>query len=79
MLLAFVASYHAGDLFLAMVVLAIVLPVVLLARRVRNARTEDLEPGLLRRPRYAAQAVNVWLFTVLLGLAACRGRSPSSS
>jgi len=72
-LLAFVASYHAGDLFLAMVALAVTLPVVLLAKRVRNARKEDLEPGLLRRRPYAAQAANVWLFTVLLGLAGLPG------
>ena len=72
-LLAFVASYHAGDLFLAMVLLAVALPLVLLAKRVRNARSEDLEPGLLRQRRYAAQAVNVWLFAALLGLAALPG------
>jgi hypothetical protein len=72
-LLAFVASYHAGDLFLAMVVLAVTLPVVLLAKRVRNARTEDLEPGLLRQRPYAAQAANVWVFTALLGLASLPG------
>ena len=73
MLLAFVASYHAGDLFLAMVAVAIVLPAVLLAQRVRHARTEDLEPGLLRRLPYAAQAANVWLFAALLGVASLPG------
>ncbi len=72
-LLAFVASYHAGDLFLAMVAVAVVLPTVLLAQRVRHARTEDLEPGLLRRLPYAAQAANVWLFAALLGVASLPG------
>jgi murein DD-endopeptidase MepM/ murein hydrolase activator NlpD len=72
-LLAFVASYHAGDLFLAMVAVAVVLPTVLLAQRVRHARTEDLEPGLLRRLPYAAQAANVWLFAGLLGAASLPG------
>ena len=72
-LLAFVASYHAGDLFLAMVAVAIVLPAVLLAQRVRHARTEDLEPQLLRRLPYAAQAANVWLFAGLLGVASLPG------
>ena len=72
-LLAFVASYHAGDLFLAMVAVAIVLPAVLLAVRVRHARTEDLEPGLLRRLPYAAQAANIWLFAALLGVASLPG------
>ena len=72
-LLAFVASHHAGDLFLSMVALAVVLPAVLLAQRVRLARREDLEPQLLRRPRYAAQAANVWLFAALLGLASLPG------
>ena len=72
-LLAFVASYHAGDLFLAMVAVAVVLPTVLLAQRVRHARTEDLEPGLLRRLPYAAQAANVWLFAALLGAASLPG------
>ncbi len=72
-LLAFVASYHAGDLFLAMVAVAIVLPAVLFAVRVRHARTEDLEPGLLRRLPYATQAVNVWIFAALLGAASLPG------
>ena len=72
-LLAFVASYHAGDLFLAMVAVAVVLPTVLLAQRVRHARTEDLEPGLLRRLPYATQAANVWLFAALLGVASLPG------
>jgi hypothetical protein len=72
-LLAFVASYHAGDLFLAMVALAIVLPAVLLGLRVRHARTEDLEPGLLRRLPYAAQAANTWVFAALLGVASLPG------
>ena len=72
-LLAFVASYHAGDLFLAMVAVAIGLPAVLLAVRVRHARTEDLEPGLLRRLPYAAQAANIWLFAALLGVASLPG------
>ena len=72
-LLAFVASYHAGDLFLAMVAVAIVLPAVLLAQRVRHVHTEDPEPGLLRRLPYAAQAVNVWAFAGLLGAASLPG------
>jgi murein DD-endopeptidase MepM/ murein hydrolase activator NlpD len=72
-LLAFVASYHAGDLFLAMVTVAIGLPAVLLAERVRHARTEDLEPQLLLRLPYAAQAANLWLFAALLGVASLPG------
>ena len=39
-----------------MVAVAIGLPAVLLAVRLRHARTEDLEPGLLRRLPYPAQA-----------------------
>jgi hypothetical protein len=73
LLLAFVASYHAGDLFLAMVAVAIGLPAVLFAQRVRHARTEDLEPQLLRRLPYAAQAANMWLFAALLGVASLPG------
>ena len=72
-LLAFVASYHAGDLFLAMVAVAIGLPAVLFAQRVRHARTEDLEPQLLRRLPYLAQAANIWLFAALLGVASLPG------
>jgi hypothetical protein len=71
--LGFVASYHAGDLFLAMVALAVMLPVALLFQRVRLARKEDLEPGLLRRLPYAVQAANVWLFAGLLGAASLPG------
>lgn len=72
-LLAFVASYHAGDLFLAMVALAVVLPIVLVVQRVRLARDGDLELGLVRRPPYAAQAANVWVFAGLLGAASLPG------
>ena len=72
-LLAFVASYHAGDLFLAMVALTVMLPVALLGQRVRLARHEDLEPRLLRRLPYAAQSVNLWLFAGLLGAASLPG------
>jgi murein DD-endopeptidase MepM/ murein hydrolase activator NlpD len=72
MLLAFVASYHAADLFLAMVALAVVLPVALVAQRVQ-ARGEPLELGLVRRPPYAAQAANVWVFAGLLGAASLPG------
>ena len=77
--LAFVSSYHAGDLFLAMVALAVVLPIVLVVHRVRLAREGGLELGLVRRPSYAAQAANVWLFTGLLGAASLRERSPSTN
>jgi hypothetical protein len=69
--LAFVASYQAGDLFLAMV--AVVLPVVLVVQRVRLARGGGLELKLVRRPLYAAQAANVWLFAALLGVASLPG------
>jgi murein DD-endopeptidase MepM/ murein hydrolase activator NlpD len=72
-LLAFVASYHAGDLFLAMVALAVVLPLVLAVQLVRQARRGGLELGLVRRAPYAAQAANVWLFVVLLGAASLPG------
>jgi hypothetical protein len=72
-LLAFVASYHAGDLFLAMVALAVVLPVVLVVQRVRLARRGGLELGLVLRRPYAAQAANVWLFAALLGAASLPG------
>jgi hypothetical protein len=72
-LLAFVASYHAGDLFLAMVALAVVLPIVLVVQRVRLARRGELELALVRRPPYAAQAANVWLFAALLGVASLPG------
>ena len=73
MLLAFVASYYAGDLFLAMVAVAVGLPAVLFAVRVRHARTENLEPGLLRRLPYLAQATNIWVFAALLGVATLPG------
>jgi hypothetical protein len=72
-LLAFVATYHAGDLFLAIVALAVVLPIVLVVQRARLARRGELDLGLVRRPPYAAQAANVWLFAALLGVASLPG------
>jgi murein DD-endopeptidase MepM/ murein hydrolase activator NlpD len=72
-LLAFVASYHAGDLYLGLVALAVLFPVVLLFQRVRLARQEDLDLRLLLRPRYVAQAANLWLFVALLGVASLPG------
>jgi hypothetical protein len=72
-LLAFAASYHAGDLFLAMVALAVVLPAVLLVKRFRLWLQGGLEFGDLRRPPYAAQAANVLLFVGLLGAASLPG------
>jgi hypothetical protein len=72
-LLAFVASYHAGDLYLAMVALAVVLAAALAVQRVRLARRGELELGLVRSRPYAAQAVNMWLFVGLLGAASLPG------
>ena len=71
--LAFAASYHAGDLYLAMVALAVVLSVALAVQRVRLARRGELELGLVRSRPYAAQAVNVWLFVGLLGAGSLPG------
>jgi uncharacterized membrane protein HdeD (DUF308 family) len=72
--LAFVASYHAGDL-LAMVSLAVVVPVVVVVQRVRLVRRTGLglELGLVRERPYAVQAANVWLFAALLGAASLPG------
>jgi hypothetical protein len=59
-----------GDIFVAMVVLAVLAPVVMAFRRIRFG---DASPGLLRRRQWALQAVNVWLCLVLLGAAGLSG------
>ncbi len=69
-LVAFARSAQAGDIFLSMVLLAVIAPVVMAFRRIRSG---SASPRLLRRPKWALQALNVWLCLALLGAAGLTG------
>jgi hypothetical protein len=69
-LVAAARSYHAGDLWLAMVAFTVVTSVVMLVRRIRCGACS---PRRLRSRRWAAQAGNLWLFLALLAAAGLSG------
>lgn len=69
-LVAGVRSFQAGDVFVAMLVLAVLLPAVMAARRAR-----DGDPRRLAGRPWALQAVNFAVFLVLLGTAEWAGAS----
>jgi hypothetical protein len=64
-LVAFVRAYHAGELVLAVLVFAVLAPVVMAVRRVRLGA---YAPRRLTRGKWALQAGNLWLFLALLGM-----------
>jgi len=69
-LVAFVRTYQAGDIVVAMVAFAVLAPVVMAVRRVRLGASS---PRRLGRGPWALQTGNFWLFLALLGAAGSAG------
>jgi Peptidase family M23 len=69
-LVAFARTYQAGDIFMAVVALAVLLPLVMAGRRVRLDATS---PRRLTERRWALQAANFWTFLALLAAAGLAG------
>ncbi|MGD9528777.1 MAG: M23 family metallopeptidase [Pseudonocardia sp.] len=71
-LVAGARSFQAGDVFVAMLVLAVLTPVVMAVRRIRR---RDAEPRRLTHAPWARQAGNVLLLLVMAGVAELAGTS----
>lgn len=69
-LVAGARAYQAGETVIAMVVFAVVLPVVMVVRRVRAGACP---PGCLTRRPFGLQAANLWLFLAVLAAAGLPG------
>jgi len=69
-LVAGARAYQAGETVVAMVAFAVMLPVVMVVRRMRLGACS---PGRLRRRTWALQAGNLWIFLALLAAAAVPG------
>ena len=66
----FARTYQAGDIFMAIVALALILPVVMAIRKLRFGANS---PRHLSRSTWALQAPNFWLFLTLLAAAGLAG------
>ncbi|MGE3287035.1 MAG: M23 family metallopeptidase [Pseudonocardia sp.] len=71
-LVAAARSFQAGDVFVAMLALAVLAPVVMALRRIRS---RDADPRRLARAPWALQAGNVLVLLVLAGAAELAGTS----
>ena len=69
-IVVFARTLQAGDIFVAMVALAVLAPIVMAIRRIRFGAAS---PRLLVRRKWALQAANVWVFLALLGAATLTG------
>jgi hypothetical protein len=67
---AFARTYQAGDVFMAIVALAVLMPLVMAFRRVRLGATS---PRRLGSRRWALQTANFWAFLALLAAAGLAG------
>ena len=67
---AFARTYQAGDIFIAILGLAVLMPLVMAVRRLRFGATS---PRRLSRGGWALQAANFWLFLALVAAAALAG------
>ncbi len=69
-LVAGARAYQAGETVLAMVAFAVILPIVMVIRRIRLGA---VSPRRLGRRTWALQAANLWVFLALLAAAALPG------
>jgi hypothetical protein len=69
-LVAGVRAYQAGETVLAMVAFAVILPIVMVIRRIR---LDAVSPRRLGRRTWALQAANLWALLALLAAAALPG------